>query len=564
MKKPSILSEIKYIPQNYLSKLAEPENKKGNELLKLVRGLLLEDEDSNLLYNEFKSRLKSNDLERESIINNYFEIRDQIALQKVDLIQRGDKTVLQTNVETNEAKIKNLNEKAGLSPKEINEYGILSKESEQIELEITKIRSDYGKVFSFNTNTKNTLDGLIQKKIQLLASIENKEIGQKLKVTYKVLDNAFEAIEKLIAEIKLDDNRRFIAENIFKDQFQQRGKRSSQLRTDLKPFLQNEVIKKEIEGLEILVTSDKQKINGINQLTIEIGKNSKAMEVEKVKLFNTFKRNFEEYDLVISDLKERAEMLENDNLKIIGTPKYNFSKMRERIFQRTDGRKLNSERFNILDPRKNNLEIIEIDQIVSDLKIVFESMVEKEDYPFVSKADLKETVKTLLYDYFFDYWDVIYDDDELKKMSTGKASFVILMLIVGLSKSKSPILIDQPEDNLDNRSITKNLVEYLRNKKLERQIILVTHNANVVVNADAENVIVANQKGQNDKETTSPYQFDYINGSIENSVLFDINETDLLKSMGIKEHIADIVEGGEEAFKKRERKYGFRTFNPAI
>lgn len=93
----------------------------------------------------------------------------------------------------------------------------------------------------------------------------------------------------------------------------------------------------------------------------------------------------------------------------------------------------------------------------------------------------------------------MYDNDELDKMSTGKASFVILMLIVGLSKSKAPILIDQPEDNLDDRSITKDLVEYLRSKKLERQFILVTHNANVVVNADAENIIVANQKGQNDK-----------------------------------------------------------------
>ena len=144
------------------------------------------------------------------------------------------------------------------------------------------------------------------------------------------------------------------------------------------------------------------------------------------------------------------------------------------------------------------------------------------------------------------------------EMSTGKASFVILMLIVGLSSSKAPILIDQPEDNLDNRSITKDLVTYLRDKKSERQIILVTHNPNVVVNADAENVIVANQKGQNDKETSSPYKFDYINGAIENTKEYNEKEKDLLKSMGIREHIAEIVEGGKDAFKKREVKYGFK------
>ena len=84
------------------------------------------------------------------------------------------------------------------------------------------------------------------------------------------------------------------------------------------------------------------------------------------------------------------------------------------------------------------------------------------------------------------------------------------------------------------------------------------NNPNVVVNADAENVIVANQKGQNDKETSSSYKFDYINGSIENTKEPDSKEKDLLKSMGIREHIAEIVEGGKEAFKKREIKYGFK------
>jgi hypothetical protein len=79
----------------------------------------------------------------------------------------------------------------------------------------------------------------------------------------------------------------------------------------------------------------------------------------------------------------------------------------------------------------------------------------------------------------------------------------------------------------------------------------------VVVNADAENVIIANQKGQNDKITSSPFQFDYINGSIENTLTLNKTQTDLLKSMGVREHIADIVEGGKEAFKKREEKYGF-------
>ncbi len=132
------------------------------------------------------------------------------------------------------------------------------------------------------------------------------------------------------------------------------------------------------------------------------------------------------------------------------------------------------------------------------------------------------------------------------------------MIIIGLSDSKTPILIDQPEDNLDNRSVTNDLVKYLKEKKKERQIILVTHNANIVVNADAENIIVANQKGQNEEDQEgSIYQFDYINGALEDTFPEKKDVKDLLKSMGIREHIAEIVEGGKEAFKKREEKYGF-------
>lgn len=69
-----------------------------------------------------------------------------------------------------------------------------------------------------------------------------------------------------------------------------------------------------------------------------------------------------------------------------------------------------------------------------------------------------------------------------------------------------------------------------------------------MVNANAENIIVANQKGQNDIASTSDYKFDYINGALEDSFAKNFS-TDLLKSMGIREHIAEIVEGGKKPLK---------------
>ncbi|WP_291106260.1 TrlF family AAA-like ATPase [Flavobacterium sp. UBA6195] len=554
---PSILSEIKYIPQNYLSKLAEPENKKGNDLLKLVRGLLLEDEEYKNKYQEFLNKVKSNDINRESLINNYFEIQNKIVELKKDLISKGNEDVLDTSIKTNEAKIKKLKEDIGLTEAQILEYNTYNNELEQIEIEIRKIRSDYSKINSFHTDAKNILNELVQKKAMVLNSLEDESIKKYFETDMNIINQSLASIESSMEEVKLDSERKFISDNIFKQNFSDKSKRKQALDKLLQPFVKNQEIKKQITDIEKLVIDDKQKLSVINQFKKDIKSNEDALEYEKEKIFTTYIENFNEYKNIISELEERTKLLENDNLKIIGIPKFNFPKFKNKIIEISDGRVASYKIYPIFDEDKTATSDFDLDVFIVELKKVFNSMVETKDYSFNSKNDIKNAIKILLDDYFFDYWEVIYDNDTLTKMSTGKASFVILMLIVGLSKSKAPILIDQPEDNLDNRSITKDLVEYLRNKKLERQIILVTHNPNVVVNSDAENVIVSNQKGQNDKVTTSPFQFDYINGSIENTKPFDKLETDLLKSMGIREHIADIVEGGKEAFRKREKKYGF-------
>ena len=142
-------------------------------------------------------------------------------------------------------------------------------------------------------------------------------------------------------------------------------------------------------------------------------------------------------------------------------------------------------------------------------------------------------------------------------MSEGKQAFVILKLLLDFSDKKCPILIDQPEDSLDNRAIYNELVTYIKEKKKERQIILVSHNSNVVVSADAENIIVANQEGVNNKNVDR-VKFQYINGALEDTKQKDENDDFILSSQGIREHICDILEGGRIAFEKREQKYGFR------
>ena len=137
-------------------------------------------------------------------------------------------------------------------------------------------------------------------------------------------------------------------------------------------------------------------------------------------------------------------------------------------------------------------------------------------------------------------------------MTPGKQALFALTLILSDSSETWPLLIDQPEDDLDSKSIYSEIVSFLKQQKRRRQIIMVTHNANLVVGADAELVIVANRHGD-DRRNESGQVFDYFSGALEESGTYDA-EFDLDK-LGIREHVVEILDGGEDAFRKRRQKY---------
>jgi ABC-type transport system involved in cytochrome bd biosynthesis fused ATPase/permease subunit len=109
-----------------------------------------------------------------------------------------------------------------------------------------------------------------------------------------------------------------------------------------------------------------------------------------------------------------------------------------------------------------------------------------------------------------------------------------------------PLLIDQPEGNLDNASVFKQLVPYIKKAKKRRQIILVTHNPNLVVATDAEQVVIATAE----RLDTQPYpRMRYDSGALEHSLVGS--------DLGIREAVCLLLEGGEEAFRARENRYSF-------
>lgn len=148
-----------------------------------------------------------------------------------------------------------------------------------------------------------------------------------------------------------------------------------------------------------------------------------------------------------------------------------------------------------------------------------------------------------------------FDNTDLDKLSPGLKGISLLILFLELDQEdQRPLLIDQPEENLDNRSVYETLRKYFLSVKNRRQVFIITHNPNLVVNTDSEQIFVANYDASQQNQPTNIY---YVSGSIENDVGFMNNKIKLSKK-GIRQHICQILEGGEEAFKKRELKYGYK------
>ena len=494
-------------------------------------------------------------------IDKYFELIDDTESLENELKTKSNKEVLETNIASNTKKVEELNKAAGLTTEQLEEYKKIQERQLISDQKYTDFKSDFESAKTILKELDKVAEDLISSKNTLLSSLKLSSIKSYYEDKLSAVDLLKDTISALRKELKIETNEEgekyFAEENPFKTEQNIIESEATAIDLAIKPFQQNEEIQKQITVLNLSIANDKKLLSEIDSLGKQIIDKKALVQSTHEDIFKIYEESYNEYVNIIAELKDRTLDLEKDGLKIEGIPQFNFPKLYKNIYEISDGRTASYNHYpQILDNRKKATTECEFSSVKEGILNVFSDIMNN-SYALLPKINKKHAIKALLDDYYFDYWKITYKNDKLGEMSTGKASFVILMLIIGLSKSKSPILIDQPEDNLDNRSITRDLVYYLKNKKLERQIIVVTHNANIVVNSDAENVIVANQKGQNNSESSSEFQFDYINGAIENTSPIDESETDLLKSMGIREHVAEIVEGGKEAFILRERKYRF-------
>ena len=184
-----------------------------------------------------------------------------------------------------------------------------------------------------------------------------------------------------------------------------------------------------------------------------------------------------------------------------------------------------------VEAQKNAFQITDLDSFYDFLKTKYEDFYESDNIHsktlkniFFKESERKQYLKV--------FPILKYKGKDLNKISVGQKGTVYLKMMLATEAFSKPIIFDQPEDDLDNEFIMQNLISLFKELKQYRQVIIVTHNANLVVNADAEQVIVA---------SNIDGELNYVSGSLENQL--------------INSKICQILEGGELAFEKRRRKY---------
>lgn len=242
------------------------------------------------------------------------------------------------------------------------------------------------------------------------------------------------------------------------------------------------------------------------------------IESEISKLLGDLEENISfkaEIQLLDNNLSEK--LLENINKNYSGIFKgktESHNKMNQLIRQ-TEFDKIES----VLVFINQVLQVVDEDIDISSKKIV-------------DKKDFYNQLHSL--DYVGVAFKLKVGERELEELSPGERGIVLLIFYLALNKNSIPIIIDQPEDNLDNQSVYSKLVPCICAAKKKRQVIIVTHNPNIAIACDAEQIIYCDI----DKTTNS---ICYNAGAIE-----DLN---------IKNHVIDVLEGTMPAFDLRKRKY---------
>lgn len=535
--------KIVYIPQSWLNRVVEVKTD-DSDLNELLSDILLQHADVLKAKEVLDSSTKVALENVEHAIDEYVNALKQIELCDKDLLEKGKSETFESTIAQLTEQREVLSNEVGITPEMLQRYATLEQNIRDNLASAKRFRAELGVL---EIATHPTL---------YIHPFSNIDSEQQVTYSFEHVPTVSETLQRTIQSINETIEKTWnqsleTAKTTVQQSLEDLSTSFDTLTNEHEPIKQRIALNERLNKIDEQLSIEKARCEHskeIERTKIEYQKKSRILQNEIMGLHSYLHQAYSAFCDTVNGINRDDTSLEFHasaslkNEKLFDSITALFDKRGFRVFREKTGYSL------------SDIEDFKIDD---KLFLSIWSAMEKGLLAFKGGNDIEVALKRLFTDWYHVHYTVKSGEDTINSMSPGKKALVLLELIINIEKGNYPILIDQPEDDLDNRSIYSDLVQYLRQKKHERQIIVVTHNANVVIGADAEEVIIANQNGK--ESANRSRRFEYSCGSLENSrPLYDENGNILagiLNQKGIQEQICDILEGGKKAFELRKSKY---------
>ena len=516
-----------------------------DSLNRIVKDVLLQDENVRENYENSLSKIKRLSKSIPTSVAALYQIKQEIEDIEEKIRQLGEEKSIEKYIAQLQEDADGIKTRSGLSEQQIKDYEALLEKDKDTTTKIAVLTDDKKKLASFRQDLSRQLEDLEELRDAQVSNLGNEEIKSEFtqgfaglgQIKTDLLAGTDQIIDSVDGKIKLH------------------RKELEETKNDLAPLMAKVKLEDELKEKNEAISSEQKKLDKIALEKTSLESKKNLHDKEKKSLIEIYSEIYSGYESARIEFTRYEKKIEDISLDVsVG---FNEQRFNDAVIQSV---------LNTSDIKRHINDVAWKDEyeyrfdsslhLTSIIKIL--NAVVDRKIKTIKGSSAKDAVIKLLEDYFILDFKITYKNDPLDKMSPGKKGLVLLRLLIDLSNEEWPILLDQPEDDLDNRSVYDDLVSFVKEKKKKRQIVIVTHNPNLAVGADAEQVVVANQEGQEKGRDNRKFKFEYVSGALENSFESpEAKQPAILFRKGIRQHVCDVLEGGKEAFQKRERKYSF-------
>ena len=453
--------KILYIPQNYLNKLSEKDAIGRDTLNKFVRDVLLQDENARENYENNLTKITSLSKSISASVANLYQIKQEIEEIEENLKQLGEEKGIKKYTAQLQKEADGIKSKSDLAEKEIMDYEALLEKEKDTTTDIAVLSDDKKNLTSFRQDLSQQLEELEELRDAQASYLGNEEIKieftQGLAEIGQIKTNLLAGTDKIIASVDA--------------KIELHQKELEHIKKDVAPFMAQVKLHGELKKKNEAISNEQKKLDKIALEKKNLESKKNLYDKENKSLIETYSKIYSGYDAARKEYKKYENRFEDISLNVsVGFTEQRFNdEVINGFLNKSDIKR------NIGDlPWKDEYEYqfdrsIHLTFITDILNGVVDEKIKT-----IKSRSAKDAVTKILEDYFDLDFKITYKNDPLDKMSPGKKGLVLLRLLIDLSNEEWPILLDQPEDDWDNRSVYNDLVSFVKKKKKRRQIVIVT------------------------------------------------------------------------------------------